>query len=284
MSEVNCASGCGTWRFGRNRDPAASSARIVGEPVASSEGGGISWRAGDVQPYTTSMLRDSNGNPAMILLKMGQREHMEQFRRGLLYMNPLSYFRGLEGDPARADRFEGLTHIFQPQDVVMRLSAPGFGEIVIDSQDLAAATTISMNSELCCNIFCLHAITTPVDGTLFPSEHEWFGDSVVLVLNSEAFLNRIVAAAKARNLPVKGKLVEYFDDKTYTGKLDRFRKSKHFAHQREYRIAVESSGTEPLILEIGDITEITSEVVPFSDANNVFKFSGQDARAADLLW
>jgi hypothetical protein len=59
---------------------------------------------------------------------------------------------------------------------------------------------------------------------------------------------------------------------------------KHFAHQREYRIAVESPGTEPLILDIGGIADITSEVIPFSDANNVFKFSEDDARAAALFW
>lgn len=81
------------------------------------------------------MLRDLNGNPAMFLLKMGQQEHMEQFRRGLLYMNPLSYFRELDGDPARADHLEGVTHIFQPKDVVMKFSAPGFGEFVVDSRD-----------------------------------------------------------------------------------------------------------------------------------------------------
>lgn len=40
---------------------------------------------------------------------------MEQFRKGLLYMNTLNYFRGLDGDPARADRYEGVTHIFQPK-------------------------------------------------------------------------------------------------------------------------------------------------------------------------
>ncbi|HEV2711305.1 MAG TPA: hypothetical protein VGU67_13905 [Edaphobacter sp.] len=62
------------------------------------------------------MLHDSSNNPAMFLLKMGQQDHMEQFRRGVLYMNTLNYFRGLDGDPARADRFEGVTHIFQPQE------------------------------------------------------------------------------------------------------------------------------------------------------------------------
>lgn len=218
----------------------------------------------------------------MLLLKMGQREHMEQFRKGLLYMNTLSYFRGLDGDPARADRYEGLTHIFQPKDIVMTISAPGFGEITAGPKDLAGATTLSLNSESCCNLFCLHAITTPVNGALFPSEHEWFGDSVVLVLTAPDFLARVVAAAKARTFAGKSGLVEYYDDDTYTGKLDKFKKSKRFIHQREYRIAIGSPGTDPLILDIGDIAGITSEVVSLCEANNVFKFSEEDARAAGL--
>jgi hypothetical protein len=230
------------------------------------------------------MLHDASGNTAMVLLKLGQREHMEQFRKGQLYMNTLKYFRDLESDSARADHYEGATHIFQPKDVIITLSAPGFGDIVIDSTDLAAATTLSMNSELCCNIFCLHAITAPVNGTLFPSEHEWFGDSMVLVLNTEEFVNRVVAGAKARNLSGKSKRVEYFDDEAYTGKLDRFRKSKRFAHQREYRIAIDSPGTDPLVLDIGDIIDITSEVLQFCDADNILKFSEDDARAAALLF
>jgi hypothetical protein len=230
------------------------------------------------------MLRDARGNSVVLLLKLGQQMHMEQFRKGLLYMNPLKYFRNLESDPARADRYEGATHIFQPKDVIITLSAPGFGDIVIDSKDLAAATTMSRNSELCCNLYCLHAITAPVNGTLFPSEHEWFGDSMVLVLNTQEFLNRVVAAAKTRSLSGKCKLVEYFDDEAYTGKLDRFRKSKRFAHQREYRIAIDSPGDDPLVLDIGDITDITSEVLPFSDADNILKFSEDDARAAALTY
>jgi hypothetical protein len=230
------------------------------------------------------MMRDASGNSAMLLLKLGQREHMEQFRKGLLYMNPLKYFRDLESDRARADRYEGATHIFQPKDVVITLSAPGFGEIVVDSKDLAAATTISMNSELCCNLFCLYAITAPVNGTLFPSEYEWFGDSMVLVLNTGEFLNRVVAGAKARNFSGKCKLVEYFDDEAYTGKLDRFCKSDRFAHQREFRIAIDSAGKDPLVLDIGDLSDITSELLQFCDADNTLKFSEDDARAAALFW
>jgi hypothetical protein len=218
------------------------------------------------------------------LIKLGQREHMEQFRKGQLYMSTLKYFRDLESDPARADHYEGATHIFQPNDAIINLSAPGFGDIEFNPMDLAAPTTLSVSSELCCNIFCLYAITAPVNGTLFPPEHGWFGDSMVLVLNAEEFTNRVVAGAIAQNLSGRCKRVEYFDDEAYTGKLDRFLKSKRFAHQREYRIAIDSPGTEPLVLDIGDITDITSEVLRFCDADNILKFSEDDARAAGLLF
>jgi hypothetical protein len=98
------------------------------------------------------------------------------------------------------------------------------------------------------------------------------------VLNAEEFTNRVVAGAIAQNLSGRCKRVEYFDDEAYTGKLDRFMKSKRFAHQREYRIAIDSPGTEPLVLDIGDITDITSEVLRFCDADNILKFSEDDIR------
>lgn len=220
----------------------------------------------------------------MLLLKLGERDHMEQFRRGSLYMNPLSYFRSLEADSARGDRYEGTTHIFQPEDVIMKLSVPGFGEIVIDVKDLAGPTTLATHREQCCNIFCMHAITEPINGPIFPSEHQWFGDSMVLVLNTQDFLDRVEGAAKARRLSGAGKLVEYFDPNSYTGPLNRFRKSREFAHQREYRIALNGAGTDTLRLDIGDITDITSEVLPFCDSEKVLKFTEQDARDASLTW
>jgi len=51
----------------------------------------------------------------MILLKLGRREHLEELRRGLLYMNPLSYFRSLAEDSARSDEREGDDYILQPE-------------------------------------------------------------------------------------------------------------------------------------------------------------------------
>jgi hypothetical protein len=56
---------------------------------------------------------------------------MKQFHLGMLYMNPFKHFRGLESDPARADRHEGTTQIFPPKDVIIHLSAPGWEKIAL---------------------------------------------------------------------------------------------------------------------------------------------------------
>jgi hypothetical protein len=39
-----------------------------------------------------------------------------------------------------------------------------------------------------------------------------------------------------------------------------------------------------MLLEIGDIRDITSEVIAFSDADRTLFFSEDDARAANLSW
>ena len=47
----------------------------------------------------------------MLLLKLGQRKHLEALRKGLLYLNPLAFFRSLEADQARGDRTEGIDYM-----------------------------------------------------------------------------------------------------------------------------------------------------------------------------
>lgn len=60
-------------------------------------------------------MRETNGRSWTVLMKLGRKEHMERFRTGLLLMNTLSYFRDLEADGARGDRFEGIDCILQPK-------------------------------------------------------------------------------------------------------------------------------------------------------------------------
>lgn len=232
-------------------------------------------------------MRDPDGQPWMALMKLGSKEHMEQFRTGLLYMNTLSYFRELEADAARADRFEGVDSILQPKDLgesYIDSGIPSIGRIDIRREDLGDPITIAMNRTLRCNLFCLYAVTKPAKEFLFPAQHEWFGDSLVLVKNAPEFLIRVAKAAKEQKLTIQGAQVEYYDENDYSGQVGRFKKSSRFAYQNEFRIAIEAGVDGPFRFEIGDIHDITSEVIPFEQADEHLKFTEADAREAGLTW
>lgn len=229
-------------------------------------------------------MKDKHGNAFFALMKLGQKAHMEQFRKGQLYMNTLTYFRDLEADPARADRLEGVSHIFQPSDLRMSFDAPGFGRFDVAPEDLAGPVTLAMNETYRSNVFCLTSISDPVSSEIFPSKHEWFGESLVLILNTGEFIRRVVGAAKLQGFAIWWQPVTYYDDGAYTGKLGHFSKAARYSYQKEFRFVIQTDGTKPVTLDVGDISDITSEVIPFEDADKYLKFKEADAREAELTW
>lgn len=233
-------------------------------------------------------LTTQTGQPWMVLLKLGQREHLDMVRRGLLYMNSLAFFRALEeADPARGDAYEGTDSIIQPCDIgefTFDPNIPGQERICVAPSDLAGPVRIALWQTSACNIFCMFAVNKPIDGPIFPKSYRWFGDSFLLFTNTQEFLSRVVATAKRQGLQCEARLVEYYDANRYSGRIGRFHKPSRYGHQREYRIVLETGVEGPFRFEIGDLTDITSEVIPLDSADDVLRFRTEDARAAGLHW
>jgi hypothetical protein len=232
-------------------------------------------------------LMTQRGQPWMVLLKLGQREHLEMLRRGRLYMNSLAFFRALEEeDPARGDSYEGTDSIIQPCDIrefTIDPKTPGWEKIRIAPSDLAGPVRIALR-QTSCNIFSMFAVNKPIEGPIFPKLYPWFGDSLLLFTNTQEFLSRTAAAAKRQGLEGEARLVEYYDANRYSGRIGRFQKPSRYAHQQEYRIAIGAGVEGPFRFEIGDLTDITSEVIPLESADDVLKFRTEDAQAAGLHW
>ena len=232
-------------------------------------------------------LRTQSGEACALLLKLGQKEHLEMLRKGLLYMNTLDYFNKLEADPARSDPFEGTDRITQPQHVrhlILDVDIPGRTPHAIHPQSLLAPIRWARRQTSACSVFCMYAIAAPILGPVFPGEHEWFGDHFVCFTDTSEFLTRIARAVNSEGLRGEFGMVEYYDESEYTGDTGRFRKRSRFAYQCEFRIVVEPGLDGPRRFEIGDLTDITSEVMPRSLADEVLKFSPEDAIAAGLSW
>lgn len=220
------------------------------------------------------------------LLKFGARNHIQDFRdNGLLYMNTLAAFSKLEADMARGDCFEGSTTIIQPKhaEIVFDASKIGFGTFAINPMELTGPVRIGLQRTASCNIFCLFAITKPTDGELVDKKNLCFGDSCVLILNPTEFLKRVFHAALESGFKPTSALVEYYDTNEYSGETGRFRKRSIFDYQNEYRIVVEPGSHEPLILSIGSLIDITSDIMPSSEINQRLDFSTRSAKEAGLL-
>jgi hypothetical protein len=209
----------------------------------------------------------------LVLFKFGKEEHLEAFRQGHLHMRTRRYFADEERENlARGDRFEGASYLLQPKDVRMTFSNPLIGTIEIDPNDLAGPTFFSVNREAEQNIFCMFSITEPTK-SLLHEEHLSFGTHFVLIRNTEEFFNRIRIAVTELGLRAEGRAVEYFDDTAYSGEVGPFRKSNRFAYQKEYRIVIQPGMVPFRSLEIGDISDITTPVLPLCDLDDIVNFS-----------
>lgn len=220
------------------------------------------------------------------LIKFGEKEHIQEFRNsGLLYMNTLAVFTQLESDMARGDCYEGSTTIIQPKHLEMVIDASkiGFGTHTVNPHELVGPVRIGRQSTASCNIYCMFAITKPTDEELVDRRILQFGDSLVLVLNPAKFLKRVFQAALLAGLRPSCALVEYYDANEYSGETGRFRKRSIFNYQNEYRIVVEPGANAPLKLYVGSLIDITSEIIPSSEANQRLDFSTKSAKKAGIF-
>jgi hypothetical protein len=130
----------------------------------------------------------------------------------------------------------------------------------------------------------MFAVNEPIVGPIFPKSHEWPGDHFLLFTNTQAFFDRVVFSAKSQGLRVEGRVVEYYDETEHSGQTGRFRKRSVFDYQREYRIVIEPGADGAFRFEVGNLKDITSEVLPLEFADDILKFSPEDAVEAGLCW
>lgn len=183
------------------------------------------------------------------------------------------------GNAARGDRFEGASTLFQPGGLRMTISHPAIGTHEVDPNDLAGPVIFSYNSEAEQNIFCMFSLTAPTRESLLHDEYLRFGSHFVLILNTLEFLKRVHEALLTLKLRGTAGLVEYYDESSYSGKIGPFRKPKHFAYQKEYRIVAQPGMVPFRNLMIGNISDITSPVLALSEIDTIVDFSEKTALA-----
>jgi hypothetical protein len=226
-----------------------------------------------------------------------KEEHADEFIKGNLYLNRLSYFKKLEqSEDGRPDHYEAVTHWWQPHDLIIQLDVPGVGAVELTGKDFATPVSMQIDYHDHLHIFCMYTIRTfgfeAKDGKFEGSPEEMaviqdqlaidpevlkFGAHAVVV-QAPAFIERAKKALSEQAKANTMNLVEYYDDETFHGQIETkkvpFMKQKKFSYQNEFRICVDTkqNGDNHLIIPIGNLADISAKLES-SKLHEVFKFN-----------
>ena len=202
-----------------------------------------------------------NKDPRLFsFVKFGQFEHIKNFQeQGKIYMNTVKYFKDLEDDFQRKDKYEGIEKLEQINWIKIKIDENTYIESSKkDNTLISGQYHIESNSHLG-NLFCLTAITDKLikNSNKLNPELKKFGDSLLIILDTTSFLTRLNKKLKEIDLDYRYGLVTYYDRTTYNGELNILHKSNEFEHQSEWRLNIETIKEEPFEFEVGNIEDIS---------------------------
>lgn len=161
--------------------------------------------------------------------------HADSFLKGKLFSNRFLHFKKIETQ----DSLTNNSHLL----INNEHSAP-----------------IKKHWQKYINVFCIFAGR---HGELeIPEECQKLGKFAVIISNIGEFLERVQANIRSNDYFMTRDFVEYYDSTIpHLNHESIFRKGHEFGYQREYRFAISTgiSGTEPVIFNIGDISDISKK-------------------------
>lgn len=209
------------------------------------------------------------------LYKIVAAEHAGDFVGGRLYMNPLSYFRGVEDNPAQGDPLEGVCGTIRKDQ--LRQFGLYFDDGIVDA--MRGGVSLISDYYGLNNLLCLYRLGIDDERRLFeqPSERlrsfndpDSPGKMVVRILDTEEFLRRVSTTLEAA---VREHRLEYaiLGPVSYSsawssvdgpGTRSAFHKGSEFAYQREWRLCIlrPALRDEAFTLEVGDLSDITETI------------------------
>ncbi len=199
-----------------------------------------------------------------------KRKFADDFRNGVLYSNRISW-HGQNGN----DLLEGVT-LIPPNRIELKCNG-----VIVDglAEDMCGSAELRSPHVQNLNVFCMYTIDTgdfefigPENLQAFKKHLEiddrcfdTFGDHAVIVHNRNEFLTRVDKAISRNGFRIRRGLITYFESGKqpavpYNSFNAAFLKRDKYNYENEYRIAIDKGvpGDDPLPLEIGDISDITS--------------------------
>ena len=171
-----------------------------------------------------------------------------------LFCNTIEYFRKVDSESLLFDAHEGLNEIIQ-------------GKLKLNLKNVAYTAEKAQlgirNNFMKGNLYCFYGLkSSEIKPTkslrkleLDVSQINW-GDTLIIILDTVEFRNRIDRELKKQGLDYKMKPIIYYDFDIYNGKLSIFNKRKEYEKQSEIRLYIKSIENRPFKFNIGNIEDI----------------------------
>lgn len=214
------------------------------------------------------------------LIKFQCEDKIKQLQNGLIYMNTLEWYREHEnanGDMIVGDSFEGMLHFNDAE-----LFLPDLDETIGLNGSLMKTTHSNDYA------FCMFGVYPNLLTFKFTEKQKKemlsFGDTALLILDSDEFIKRIEKSAQEKGYKLYKNFVKYYDEKKdhvdifvslMLGEQNiAFWKRELYSYQNEFRFVISAENVDVghLELDIGNIEDISTVMKASSILNaEVFK-------------
>lgn len=199
----------------------------------------------------------------MLFLKFGSEKNiLDLYENGTIYMNTIQYFRQIEDKELRGDKYEGVSRIIN--------SLPGTFKIPgIDREfKYLKAHIREIHKEITGNIYSLYAVSSkgfpnPLDFKV-DEKNMRFGTHCLMIKDLPYFFDKIENELKRNRCKFFHDFVDYYDRNEVNRRITLFEKPLEFEYQKEFRFYVENDIIEPIKIQIGSLKNY-SEIFRIED-------------------
>ena len=188
-------------------------------------------------------------------LKFGSYENiLDLFENGTIYMNPVEYFRRVEDNGLRGDKYEGALRIIN--------SLPGTFRIPNVEKDIRYEKVhlIESYEVVLGNLYCLYCVSSYGIQSPFKfmidKGNMKFGTHCLLIKDTRYFLDSIEKGLSKIGFKYHHGFVKYYDKNRISKDLTVFDKPNEFEYQKEFRFYVYNNKVEPIAIKIGSLHDI----------------------------
>ena len=186
-------------------------------------------------------------------LKIGKKERIEDmYENEYLFFNTLRSFRATKKDESgRADPREANT--LNTQLTYLELTTSKGIEIKLS--ELSKEFSAQYNehpTEIPYNICSLYTLKIREDLRIERVDKRIhnLGTRSLLIYNLQSFFNALDSSLSSLRIEYSRKPVIYYDYRTFEGELNLYHKDEEFSFQNEYRILLQTPGTETMKIPI----------------------------------